>query len=152
MSMRRLIRLVRSLGSDRRGVSVVEFSLVAPVLGLLIVGIADYGRGFSERFALETAAHRTLERASVASNQPDFSFLHQEAANAAGVPIENVTYDNWLECNGERRVSYAAVCEDGHQVTRYVYIKVEKSFEPAFRWTGAGRPFRISGDAAVRVQ
>ncbi len=149
---RRLRRLFARIESDERGASLVEFSLLAPFLGLLIVGIADYGRGFSERFALESAAHRTLERAAVGSTQTDYSFLKQEAATAAGVPLENVTFDNWLECDGTRMPSYDSVCLEEQQVARYLYVKIEKDFIPNFRWTGGDQPIRISGDAAVRVQ
>ena len=145
-------RLLARLGSDESGASLVEFALLAPFLGLLMVGIADYGRGFSERFALESAAHRTLERAAVGSTQPDYSFLKEEAAAAGAVPIENVTFENWLECDGTKMPSYDSVCLEEQQVARYLYVKIEKDFVPNFRWTGGDQPIRISGDAAVRVQ
>src|SRR5687767_6083444 len=101
MARRGIVRFLRRLARDARGSSVVEFALAAPVLGLVVVGIADYGRGFSQRFALETAAHRTLERAAVGTTNTDYSFLRQEAATAAGVPIDDVTFDNWLECHDD---------------------------------------------------
>src|SRR5687767_3100721 len=101
MAGARFLRLARRLAGDARGSSLVEFALAAPVLGLVVVGIADYGRGFSQRFALETAAHRTLERAAVGTTNTDYSFLRQEAATAAGVPIDDVTFDNWLECQSD---------------------------------------------------
>lgn len=139
------------LRRDSRGVSMIEFTLVAPVLGLLVVGIADFGRGFSERYALESAAHRALERAGVGSNRTDYSYVRQEAANAAGVPLGSVTLDNWLECDETRMPTYDSVCSDGQRAARYVYVKIERKFEPMFHWT-AGRNIFISGDAAVRVQ
>ena len=61
----RLLRLrgaLRSLAGDRRGASVVEFALIAPFLGVLVMGIGDLARGFSAKFELEQAAHRALER------------------------------------------------------------------------------------------
>jgi Flp pilus assembly protein TadG len=150
-------RFVRRLARDARGSSVVEFALAAPVLGLVVVGIADYGRGFSERFALETAAHRTLERAAVGTTNTDYSFLRQEAATAAGVPVADVTFDNWLECHDdegatERMPNYNDACDDDEQIARYIQVTIYKNFLPSFSWTGRGSTYRLSGAAAVRVQ
>ena len=150
--MTRVRALLRRLKRDARGTSVIEFALVAPILGMLLVGIADYARGFSERFALEAAAHRALERAGVGSTYSDYSFVRQEAATAAGVPIESVTLQNWLECDGTRMSIYSAACANGQQVTRYLYVKIVKTFEPSFRWTQSAAPLTLQGDAAVRLQ
>lgn len=148
----RPVRLAKSLLRNEKGASFVEFTMIAPFLGLLTVGIADYSRGFSERFALENAAHRTLERAGVGSTKSDYSFLKQEAATAADVPIENVTFDNWLECAGTRMPNYSDPCQDGQQAARYIYIKIEKTYQLSMSLPGQASSMRLSGDAAVRVQ
>ena len=36
-----MIRRLRRLGRDRRGVTIVEFAMVAPVLSLLMMGLGD---------------------------------------------------------------------------------------------------------------
>jgi Flp pilus assembly protein TadG len=69
----------------RKRRELVEFTMIAPFLGLLTVAIADYSRGFSERFALENAAHRTLERAESA-HQERLQLPEAGAATAADVP------------------------------------------------------------------
>jgi Flp pilus assembly pilin Flp len=148
----KLRSLARALTRDERGASLVEFTMIAPFLGLLTVAIADYSRGFSERFALENAAHRTLERAGVGATKDDYSFLRQEAATAAGVPIENVTLDNWLECGGGRMPNYTDPCEAGQQAARYIYIKIVKTYQLSMSLPGQASSMRLSGDAAVRVQ
>lgn len=43
----RLRAVVRRLGLDERGTSVVEFALVAPILFLIIFGIFDFGRALN---------------------------------------------------------------------------------------------------------
>ena len=145
-------RFIRRLAGDAHGSSVVEFALAAPVIGLVVVGIADYGNGFSQRFALETAAHRTLERAAVGTTNTDYSFLRQEAATAAGVPIDDVTFDSWLECDGTRMPNYSDICTADQQVARYIQVTIYKNFSPSFKWTGKGSTYRLSGAAAVRIQ
>ena len=152
MKATKLRSLAQALKRDEKGASFVEFTMIAPFLGLLTVGIADYSRGFSERFALENAAHRTLERAGVGTTKSDYSFLRQEAATAAGVPLENVMLDNWLECGGTRMPNYTDPCETGQQGARYIYIKIEKTYRLSMSLPGQSPTMRLSGDAAVRVQ
>jgi Flp pilus assembly pilin Flp len=148
----RISRFVGRLAREERGTSMIELALIAPFLGLLTVGIADYSRGFAERLALEGAAHRTLERAGVGSTQTDYSFLKQEAATAAGVALTDVTFDNWLECGGTRMPNYDDPCADGAQQARYIYVKIEKNFQLSINLPGQPQTLRLYGDAAVRVQ
>lgn len=150
--MARLRRFRCAIARDERGTSLVEFTLIAPFLGLLTVGIADYSRGFAEVFALESAAYRTLERAAVGGTQTSYAYLRQEAANAAGVPLADVTLDNWLECGDTRMATYDEPCQAGQQIARYIKLTIEKTFVPSFKWTNVSGPLRLKGDAAVRVQ
>jgi hypothetical protein len=147
---RRSMRILQA----ENGTSAVEFGFLAPLLGLMLVGIADLAQGYSERFALETAAHRALERASIGTTQSvgstDYSFLRAEAATAARVPLSNVNYRSWLECDGTQK-AFDDVCEEGQQIARYVEIEIWKNFVPSFDWTGSST-IRIAGQAAVRIQ
>jgi hypothetical protein len=91
-----------------------------------------------------------LERANVGSTQSDYSFLKDEAAAAAGVPLSNVNYQSWLECDGTKK-AFSDSCEAGQQIARYVSIEIWKDFVPSFNWTGSST-IRISGEAAARIQ
>jgi Tfp pilus assembly protein PilV len=145
-----LIRHLLRLRKDERGTSLIEFGIALPVLGIVLIGIADYSQGYSERFALEAAAQRTVERANVGSTQTDYSFLRDEAAAAASVPVSNVNYDSWLECDGARK-AFSDSCEADQQVARYVSIEIWKNFIPSFNWTSSSA-IRIAGAATVRIQ
>jgi Flp pilus assembly protein TadG len=58
----------RSHRSDDRGVAMIEFALIAPLLIMLLVGIVEFGRGYSAKVRL-TGAARDGAR-SVALRQP----------------------------------------------------------------------------------
>lgn len=139
----------RSIVGDERGTSLAEFAAVAPVLGLMLVGIADYSMGYWERFGLEAAAHRTVERANADTTSSGYSYLREEAAIAADVPVANVTLETWRECNGTRQATFDGICDAGQEIARYVRVKIVKDYVPTFSWNGSA--IRISGDAAVRV-
>src|SRR5947207_1793635 len=53
---------VRALAGSDRGAAVIELALVAPVLGLLVIGIVDISNAFSHKLALEQGAQRAIER------------------------------------------------------------------------------------------
>jgi Flp pilus assembly protein TadG len=136
---------------------LVEFAAVAPFVAMLFIGIADLGRGYITRFALQQAANRTLELAVQGTTSSDYTFLRQEAATAAGVPLANVTLAQWLECNGGTPRAYDSTCNDGEQIARYVRITINSVFRPLFTTMGYAnvnpdRSVPISARAALRVQ
>lgn len=149
---------LRSLARDARGVSVVEFAFVAPIFAVFIIGTIDLARGFSAKLTLEEAAYRALEKVSVGTVQTDYTFVKTEAATAAGVPLANVTVDNWVECDGSRQALFTDTCTDTQQTARYVKVTVTNSYRPSFpygkRLLGADASGNVamSASESVRVQ
>jgi len=143
------------LRQDQRGTSLLELAIAAPVFAILLVGVADLGRGFSERYSLQQAVNRTIEMAHLGSTQPNYNFLIAEAATAANVPQANVTLAQWLECNGTRK-TFGETCADGQQIARHITLTEQSTFTPSFG--AAGYPgatngvVPISASASLRVQ
>ena len=130
---------IRKLGSDERGVSVVELGLVAPVLALMIAGIIDLSQGLAQRFAMQQAVNRSLELVLAAPppGDPDeadldYSYVAAEAAAVAEVSADQVTLDRWLQCDEERMEEYTASCDEGEDTARYLGLAVEKTFHGNF--------------------
>jgi hypothetical protein len=62
-----------------------------------------------------------------------YEFVRIEAAEAAGVPIEQVIPRRWRECDGVEQAPYAAECPDradgsAPDTARYLRIRIEKTF------------------------
>lgn len=138
---------LRPLSEDARGVSMVEFGFVAPLLMLFLLGIVDAARAFSAKLTIDQAAYRALEKAQVGTVQTDYTFVQNEAATAAGVPTANVTVTTWLECDGTRQPSFTGSCTPGQQTTRYLKVDIVKSFVPSFNY---GRWF-LNADSSGNV-
>lgn len=101
--VRRLARLAITalphprLGSSRRGQSLVEFALVLPMLIVLFLGIADFGRVFAAGITVEGIARNAAEIVAGDSRMAElkdaacdsacrsglYDDLHQLAASAA---------------------------------------------------------------------
>jgi Flp pilus assembly pilin Flp len=146
---------LRRLSRDSRGVSMVEFGMLAPFLGLLVAGMIDLGQGLSERFTLQQAVNRGLEmlhsatpEAGAEESSIDYSFVRTEAAAAAGVPIGQVVMDQWLECDGTRQEEFEGSCEDDEEVARYIHLSIEKNYSGSL-FLGE---VEMTATGAVRIQ
>src|SRR6187551_418376 len=53
-----------SRGRSRRGQSMVEFALLLPMLLVLLLGVADFGRVFAAGITIEAAARNAAEAAA----------------------------------------------------------------------------------------
>ena len=98
--MRALARFIRGFRADRRGVSAVEFALIAPVLIVFYFGIAEL-----------TQAMMASRRAShVASSIGDLVAQEQSVTNAemTKVLLGEIGYMAYLEKTAKKPEEYAA--------------------------------------------
>lgn len=154
-----MIRRLRSLWRDARGVSVIEFAFIGPTVVLLILGIIDGARAVSAKLTLDQVVYRALEKAQVGTTQSDYdTFLKTEVTNA-GIPAANATVTTWLQCDNETPIAMTASCDSGEQTTRYVQLTVTNTFRPSFgygKWfLGANAStglITLSSTAALRIQ
>ncbi len=112
-----LRRLLNGSGS-RRGQSFVEFALVLPMLLVILLGIADFGRIFADGITLEAAARNGAEAAAQEylqlkrNLQPgaglDYARLHQVALKS--VCAEAKTLSNYASGGGTCTMPFTEVC------------------------------------------
>jgi Flp pilus assembly protein TadG len=139
---------------DERGVSAIEFAMVAPILATLILGIIDFSSAMSQRFSLQQAVNRSLEivqanriSAGPQGGTPNYDFLKAEVT--AAVPGATVTLDQWLECNGSRGGrSYTDECAAGQDTARYLQLRASRVFQGKMYM----KPITLVATSAVRVQ
>jgi Flp pilus assembly protein TadG len=156
-----------ALPADAGGATLIEFALLLPILALFLLGTIDVSRGIATKFGLEQAAQRTIEIAALGGRpRADYSFLRDEAATAAGVPVANVTLNQWLECRtaagvSTRQSSFSGTCATGQTEARYVEISIVRDYMPTFSYgplasgmanVQADGSIRLTADAGVRVQ
>jgi Flp pilus assembly protein TadG len=148
--------LLRALRRDEQGTTLVEMGFLLPILAVMIAGIIDLSMGISARFSLQQSVTRSLEmiqanRPSITnmqSNTVNYDFLKQEVAAAAGVGVDKVTLNQWLECSGVRQSSYTGTCAATQDTARYIELVVTKNYVGKLYVKTV--PLRAT--AAVRVQ
>lgn len=105
---------------SRRGQSLVEFALVLPMLLVLLLGIADFGRVFAAGIVLEAAARNAAEAAAqeylqLARNAPtlepdDYQRIHNVALSQVCREAERLPEELDADSNGVCEMPIAAVC------------------------------------------
>jgi Flp pilus assembly protein TadG len=155
MMLSRLRSFYCRLRGDDRGVAFVEFGFLVPILSVLVIAVIDLSQGLSQRFTMQQAVNRSLERLLVSrpvaganDSSVDYTYIRQEAATAAGVPLSQVTLSQYLLCNGTQAASSATACPQGQEQARYISLTVNKNFTGSF-YLGTV-PLSVTG--SMRVQ
>jgi Flp pilus assembly protein TadG len=156
--MSALAKLRRLLG-DQDGVAVLELALAAPILMLMVVGVADMSNAYSRKLALEQAAQRSIEKImqTTAETTPD-STLQSEAIKQAGQGLTsgNITVEYTLYCNQAKQANYDDECAAGEREARYVSVTVSDEYQPMFPLhfapINANGKYPVSATAGMRIQ
>lgn len=129
--------------------------LIAPALAALLFVGMDVGLAFWQKLQLEQAAQRGIELALAPGTigTGNFSYLDPEVRAAYGKPVQSVTVDNWLECNGVRQQNWNSFCPAGQTFARYVSVRVQATYRASYNFGGVlGGTRLLTGDASVRLQ
>jgi hypothetical protein len=104
----------------QRGQSLVEFALVLPMLLVLLLGVADFGRVFSAGIVLEASARNAAEAAAqeylqLARNAPsldaaDYQRIHDVALLEVCREAERLPEEVDADADGVCEMPAAAVC------------------------------------------
>jgi hypothetical protein len=99
--------------SGQRGQSLVEFALVLPILLVLLLGVADFGRVFTAGITLEAAARDAAEAAA------------QEYTQIARLrPLTAADYDHLHE------VAITQVCHEARTLPNATFLAADPSATP----------------------
>ena len=152
--MTRLLALFR----DERASAAVELALLAPILGMMVIGVVDMSNAFGRKLVLEQAVQRSIEKVMQTTvNTTVDQTIVNEAALAAGVDVGNVDLDYWLECNGTKKANYDTdKCTAGETEARYIVVSIEDKYTPMFpiHFAGIGSDgkYRITATSGIRTR
>lgn len=122
--MKRLRKWIQIFCRDRAGVSTLEFTIIAPVLLLMVMGIYDVGRAAHDTMRLETAARAGVEYALRA---PADSAGIQNAALNTLAALDGAVVDPAImtcSCPGTPEGACGAPCSG---IKRFITLVVHKN-------------------------
>ena len=147
-----LRRRLRRLCRDRRGAVVVEFALIAPVMILALVALADYGLMVYQNTQLSEAASAGVRFGMSEDNQDDDDGI--EAAVRAALPQgldATVVITRECRCPTGDAVACSSECSDEVVPGRYLEVVVQCPFEMIFNLPGIEDVDSLQSHAVVRI-
>lgn len=138
---------------DNRGTSLIETSIITPVLALLVIVGVETASGVQEQLRVQQAADRAANFALTAGmTVATTSLIQSEAATAANISVSNVTVNKWLECNSVTQSLFTATCSSGVSPARYVSVAIADTYTPRFAAMLYVSSIPLRGYAQVRIQ
>jgi Flp pilus assembly protein TadG len=142
----------RKPGCGSRGQSVAEFAMVAPVLLLLLVGVADFGRVFYTAIELNNAARAGTQYGiqSPASGADTAGMIQAAENDGSGISGLTATASEYCECpDGTTQACSSTPCAD---MRVYVEVDTSATFNTLLNYPGIPASVSMSGKSVVREE
>jgi len=145
----------RALFRCRRGASAVEFAFIAPVMVLLLAGLADIGAAMHQAIRLENAARAGAQFAmSFPTDQAGITAAARVALGGSGTGTTVTAFAPFCACpgGGTAVVSCEGTPCAGAPSGTYVAVTVTRPFSAIVGLGGFVLPSTLRGDAVARVR
>ena len=117
---------LRALLADARGVSAVEFGLLAPILVVSFIAMVDIGMAVTERMAMDRSVRAGAQAAMALINDP--AIIQGVVEEAAG-EIEDVAVNVAVNCScGGTASACTALCGSGEEPSVFLDIDANKTY------------------------
>jgi Flp pilus assembly protein TadG len=147
--------LIRTILPNRRGSAVVEFALIAPVLGAALVAMVDIGIGFYENMEVENAAQAGAEYAIARGwNAAAVSNAVTAAGTLAAISATPAPTQSCGCASGTTisAIACGTICPNGAAAGTYVTVTAQAQYTTIFSYPGLTSPMTLSAQAVVRIQ
>jgi Flp pilus assembly protein TadG len=149
-------RLIRRLGTEESASALLETAVILPVLVLLAIGVAEYGRVYFTAITVANAAMAGAHAGAQSSGTADSTFIRQVAQADAGDATLAVTTSRSCRCpDAETTVPCSNVCTTplGYGNPQFfVAVTATKSVSLFLRYPGLPPSILVTRTATFRVQ
>jgi len=136
------------------GTAAIEFGFLAPILALMVVGVADFGMGIYRKMQVQNAAQAGAQYAMLHGFSASISTAVTSASTFAGIsayPAPN----QFCGCPTSSGVTTAAcnsTCADGSVSGNYVTVSSQGTYETILPYPAIPNSFTFSAQSTVRIQ
>lgn len=143
----------RTKRAQQRGAAALELVIVLPVLALLALGVAEFGRVYLSTLTVANAATAGAEYASTNSGIDDASVIQAARDDAGDATLTVSPINRVCRCPGsEAAVSCTSTCI-GYGVPQYfVEVTASRSISLILHYPGIPSTILVSRMSAFRVQ
>ncbi len=144
-----------------RGSATVEFAMVAAFLGVLLLGVIDFGLAFRRQSELANAVRAGTQYAMVRRPQqgdvdPIRSAVYQTAPFEEGTLGTGLVVEFYCECpDGTPSQCSAAggvaLCSGGVERHSFVQVRLSESYDLMLLYPGVGADINLAAEGTVRL-
>jgi Flp pilus assembly protein TadG len=140
------------------GQSIVELTLLLPLLFVIFLAGADLARLFYHGSALAQAARAGVQYGAqnlgTAANSNGMRDAAINSATDLGLTTANIfpAPSQSFQCASDPPTSTQTVCSDGRAPKVFVNVTVSKNFQTMFNYPGIPHNVAVSREATMRVQ
>lgn len=141
------------LWKDRSGVTAVEFAIIAPVMVLIFICMADLGIGVYTDMQVNNAAQYGTEYALTKGY--DSTAISSAVKNSTSLSSATVSPTEFCGCPSSSGVvsnSCSATCSDGGKAGTFVQVAVSNTYTTMLRYPGLPSSFSLTAKSTVRLQ
>ena len=133
--------------------AALELAVVIPVLLLLALGVAEYGRVYFTAIKVANAATAGAQYGAQNSGTTDSAFVNPVARNDAGDPTVVVSSNRSCRCpDSEATVLCSTTCAGYGSPQFFVSVTVSKSVPLLLKYPGLPPTIPVSRTTTIRVQ
>jgi Flp pilus assembly protein TadG len=149
-----LSRFINGGDDGVRGVAAIEFSIVAPLLVLMLVGTIDAGTAIYRKMQVQNAVHAGAQYAMF--NGFNASGITTAITSASNGSINSSPApQQFCGCPsmaGVAMIDCSSICPDGSNPGSYVTISAQVNYSTLFQYPLIPGQLPINAQATVRVQ
>ena len=151
--MSALRRISRDYFKKENGSALLETAIVVPVLLLLAIGAAEYGRVYWTSIKVANAATAGAQYGAQGLGTGDPTLIEQYARDDAGDQSLTVTSSQTCRCPGsETPVACSGTCAGYGTPQFFVAVTASKNVAFLLRYPGVPQTISVSRTATFRVQ
>jgi Flp pilus assembly protein TadG len=150
-----LAKVLASMRSCISGAVSVEFALVAPVLGLMVMAAADFGTVMYEKQRISNAARAGAQYAALnTTNAQNDAGIQAAVANSAQRDADEftITTNYYCQCFDGSDSGCNDTCEGNDTPEVYIDVTVEYELETIFTYPGLSNPMGLSAQSIFRLR
>jgi Flp pilus assembly protein TadG len=143
----------RKLRHDIAGVTAIEFAMIAPIMALMFVGIADLGIGIFTDMEVQNAAQYGTEYALLKGY--DSAAIVTAVTGSTSLTHATVSPSQFCGCpsgTGIASSSCDSTCADGTKAGTFAQVSVSDTYTTLIPYPGLPASFRLSAQSTARLQ
>lgn len=139
-----------SLRRCERGVSTIEFGVVAGALALMLLGVLDFGMGLWEKLEVADAVRAGAQYAA----KSGYDSNNIQAAETNSTTLSGLQTSAPTEFSGCPDATSGITnppCADGSTPGTYVSISASVNYSTIFSWPGISNPLTLASNVTIRI-